>query len=111
MTGFPALVAVPVTFTAYRLGATFAPTVYVNVAVEPLTTTFESKDAEMPVGNPVTVSVTGRLEPFVIAVLTAEVPLPPCRTDGAVAASEKSPLPPMTAWIARQSAVSFDHVA
>src|SRR3989442_6737737 len=87
-----ALVPVPVTVTEYVPGAVVAPTPRVSVELPPALIGFGLKDAVVPGGIPVALSVTLCAEPLVTAVGIGEVVLPPSAAETllALAPIEKS---------------------
>src|SRR2546425_200454 len=72
-----ALAPVPVTVTEYVPGAVVAPTLRVSVELPPALIGFGVKDAVVPGGIPVALSVTLCAEPLVTVVEIVEVVLPP----------------------------------
>src|SRR3989441_216115 len=72
-----ALAPVPVTVTEYVPGAVVAPTPKVSVELLPALIGFGVKDAVVPGGIPVALSVTLCAEPLVTVVEIVEVVLPP----------------------------------
>jgi len=72
-----ALAAVPVTVTGYVPGTVPAPTINVSVELPPAGTEAGSKEAVVPEGTPLELSVTDSAAPLVTAVEMVEVALPP----------------------------------